>query len=241
MIRKSAWLLSAGMFAVATPAFAQTAVSTTDTDKQAAQPTPGATEGAATQAQPSEQQPVTTGDIVITATRRNQALSDVPMAVSAVTGAAASIYWRDRHPAAEPGFALAPRLLDDLGSGRRRRPHPRHRHGRRQSRPRRLGRRVHRRRLSRPRGNGLDGPRAARPNRGAARPAGHFVRTQHVGGPDFDHHRQAALHSGSERPDRCRQLRLSPRRGERHRTAQRHDRRPSRRCLGEARRLSART
>ena len=85
MIRKSAWLLSTGLFSIATPAFAQTAVSTTDTDKQAAQPTPGATEGAATQDQASEQQPVATGDIVITATRRNQALSDVPMAVSAVT------------------------------------------------------------------------------------------------------------------------------------------------------------
>jgi outer membrane receptor protein involved in Fe transport len=82
---KSAWLLSAGLFAVATPAFAQTAVSTTDTDKQGAQPTPGATEGAATQDQATEQQPANTGEIVITATRRNQALSDVPMAVSAVT------------------------------------------------------------------------------------------------------------------------------------------------------------
>ena len=43
MIRKSAWLLSAGLFALATPAFAQTATSNTDTDKQTAQPTPGAT------------------------------------------------------------------------------------------------------------------------------------------------------------------------------------------------------
>src|SRR6476469_7785362 len=85
MIRKSALLVSTGLFAVATPALAQTAVSNTDTDKQAAQPTPGATEGAATQDQAREQQPVDTGDIVITATRRNQALSDVPMAVSAVT------------------------------------------------------------------------------------------------------------------------------------------------------------
>src|SRR5689334_428069 len=83
MIRKSAWLFSAGLFAVATPAFGQTAVSNTDTDKQTAQPTPGATEGAATQDQARE--PVNTGEIVITATRRNQALSDVPMAVSAVT------------------------------------------------------------------------------------------------------------------------------------------------------------
>ena len=85
MIRKSAWLLSAGLVAVATPAFAQTAVSTTDTDKQAAQPTPGATEGAAAEDQAREAEAVDTGEIVITATRRNQALSDVPMAVSAVT------------------------------------------------------------------------------------------------------------------------------------------------------------
>src|ERR1043165_1157794 len=86
MMRKSAWLLSAGLFAVATPAIAQpTSQSNTDTDKQTAKPTPGATEGAAVQDQARQQQPVDTGDIVITATRRNQALSDVPMAVSAVT------------------------------------------------------------------------------------------------------------------------------------------------------------
>jgi iron complex outermembrane recepter protein len=85
MMSKSAWLLSAGLFAVATPAFAQTANSQTDTDKRAAKPTPGATEGAAVQDQARQQQPVDTADIVITATRRNQALSDVPMAVSAVT------------------------------------------------------------------------------------------------------------------------------------------------------------
>src|SRR4051812_4837732 len=85
MMRKSAWLLSAAMVAVPTAAFAQTAQSTTDTDKQTAQPTPGATEGAATQDQAREVQPVDTSDIVITATRRNQALSDVPLAVSAVT------------------------------------------------------------------------------------------------------------------------------------------------------------
>src|SRR6185503_6023341 len=82
----SAWLLSAGLFALSTPAVAQpTSQSTTDTDKQTAQPTPGATEGAATQDQATTQQPENAGDIVITATRRNEALSDVPMAVSAVT------------------------------------------------------------------------------------------------------------------------------------------------------------
>ncbi|HWC56390.1 MAG TPA: TonB-dependent receptor [Sphingomicrobium sp.] len=88
MIRKSAWLLSAGLVAVATPAFGQTAVSNTDTDKQAAKPTPGAAEGAATQDQARQQQSIDTSDIVITATRRNEALSDVPMAVSAVTAQA---------------------------------------------------------------------------------------------------------------------------------------------------------
>ncbi len=85
MMRKSAWLLSAGLVALATPAFAQTSQSNTDTDKAAAQPTPGAAEGAAVQDQAREPQPVDPNDIVITATRRNQALSDVPMAVSAVT------------------------------------------------------------------------------------------------------------------------------------------------------------
>jgi iron complex outermembrane recepter protein len=85
-MRKSAWLLSAGLVALASPAMAQTAPSTTDTDKGSAQPTEGATsEAAAAQDQAREQQPVDTGDIIITANRRNEALSDVPMAVSAVT------------------------------------------------------------------------------------------------------------------------------------------------------------
>ena len=47
MIRKSSWLVSAGLFVLATPAFGQTATSNTDTDKQTAQPTQGATAEAA--------------------------------------------------------------------------------------------------------------------------------------------------------------------------------------------------
>jgi outer membrane receptor protein involved in Fe transport len=79
-MRKSIWLLSAGLFAISTPAFAQQ----TDTDQGAAQPTDGATaEAAAVDAQ--AQQSGDAGDIVVTATRRNEALSDVPLAVSAVT------------------------------------------------------------------------------------------------------------------------------------------------------------
>ena len=87
MIRKSAWLLSAGLTVLATPAFAQVPPPTTpDTTQSNATPTEGATAtNAAVDNSAAEQQPVDTGDIVITATRRNQALSDVPMAVSAVT------------------------------------------------------------------------------------------------------------------------------------------------------------
>jgi outer membrane receptor protein involved in Fe transport len=83
MIRKSSWLVSAGFFALATPTFAAT--SNTDSN-DAAQPAAAPTAGPASQAPAqASDQPVNTGDIVITATRRNQALSDVPMAVSAVT------------------------------------------------------------------------------------------------------------------------------------------------------------
>jgi outer membrane receptor protein involved in Fe transport len=84
MIRKSAWLMSAGLFALATPALAQTAPSNTDTDKKAAKPTPGATEGAAVQNQAgskagSDRRHRHHGDAA------QSGVSDVPMAVSAVT------------------------------------------------------------------------------------------------------------------------------------------------------------
>src|SRR5215210_9460620 len=86
MMRKSAWLLSAGLFVMAAPAAGQTSQSNTDTDKGGAQPTEGATaEAAAVDDQARSQQPIDTSDIVVTATRRNEALSDIPMAVSAVT------------------------------------------------------------------------------------------------------------------------------------------------------------
>ena len=87
-MRKSAWLLSAGLIALSCPAYAQeTQVGPeTDTDATTAQPTQGATaEGAAVANVSNEQQPVDSNDIIVTATRRNEALSDVPLAVSAVT------------------------------------------------------------------------------------------------------------------------------------------------------------
>src|SRR5690349_6442581 len=84
-MRKSVWLVSAGLFAISTPAYAQS----TDTDGTTAQPTDGATAEAAAVAQTATTTapvaPVDSGDIVVTATRRNEALSDVPLAVSAVT------------------------------------------------------------------------------------------------------------------------------------------------------------
>ena len=97
---------------------------------------------------------------------------------------------RDRHPPAQPGRAVAARLVDRLRSERLG-AYPRHRHGRRQSRPRKLGRGVHRRRLSlafghRPQRTGRD-----RPDRSAARAAGHAVRPQRLGRPD-QHRQQGA-------------------------------------------------
>ncbi|HEU4497707.1 MAG TPA: TonB-dependent receptor, partial [Sphingomicrobium sp.] len=83
-MRKSTWLLSAGLFALSMPAYAQE----TDTDAGTAQPTQGATaEAAAVDNQDVEVDTANqdTSEIVVTATRRNEALSDVPLAVSAVT------------------------------------------------------------------------------------------------------------------------------------------------------------
>ena len=87
MIRKTAWLLSAGLTILATPALAQNTLPTNESGKPTTvPPTQGSTaDNAAVQNQAQQQQPVDTANIVITATRRNQALSDVPLAVSAVT------------------------------------------------------------------------------------------------------------------------------------------------------------
>src|SRR5215212_11371194 len=86
MIRKSMWLLSAGLFVVSAPAFAQTPPTPDAPQPDSAPPTESGNSQTGTGgAQTSGQQQTETGDIVITATRRNEALSDVPMAVSAIT------------------------------------------------------------------------------------------------------------------------------------------------------------
>jgi outer membrane receptor protein involved in Fe transport len=69
-MRKSGWLLSAALISFAAPAMAQDTQSATSVTETASP------EGAET---------TNAGDIVVTATRRAEALSDVPIAVSAVT------------------------------------------------------------------------------------------------------------------------------------------------------------
>src|SRR4029453_2443679 len=77
MMRKSMWLLSAGLFALSMPAYAQ------ETTSEPQQPESATAQAGAVDNQDSASQD--TSEIVVTATRRNEALSDVPLAVSAVT------------------------------------------------------------------------------------------------------------------------------------------------------------
>ena len=71
---KTVWLLTSALVAIASPAFAQEA-------------TPPAAEPAGTATEAAAVEPETGGDIIVTATRRASPLSDVPIAVSAVTAA----------------------------------------------------------------------------------------------------------------------------------------------------------
>ncbi len=73
-MKKSFWLMSAGLFAMAQPAIAQ----------ETPQDDPGAGPEEQAQAANDESQTTTT-DIIVTANRRASPLSDVPIAVSAVT------------------------------------------------------------------------------------------------------------------------------------------------------------
>ncbi|MCL6683691.1 TonB-dependent receptor [Sphingomonas alba] len=79
-MRKSIWLLSAGFAVLATPSYAQ------DTQGSSSTTAEGPSEAAAVD-QPKAEDEQKEGDaIIVTATRRNEALSDVPLAVSAVSG-----------------------------------------------------------------------------------------------------------------------------------------------------------
>ena len=78
-MRKSFWLVSAGVLALASPAYAQPAED---------EVSPTAQSGAVDDTGNAQTETAVRddGDIIVTATRRNQALSDVPLAVSAVSG-----------------------------------------------------------------------------------------------------------------------------------------------------------
>lgn len=78
-MRKSLWLLSAGIFAMSAPVAAQET-----TEGSPATTAEGPTEAAAVEEPAAEE--ASDDEIIVTATRRNEALSDVPLAVSAVTG-----------------------------------------------------------------------------------------------------------------------------------------------------------
>ena len=89
-MRKSVWLFTAAMFVVPAPLYAQQAdpgqpTRPTGPSGEAQVNPPNTAEQGAVKTTDVGQQPVDSGDIIVTATRRNQALSDVPLAVSAVT------------------------------------------------------------------------------------------------------------------------------------------------------------
>ena len=77
-MRKSVWLLSAGLSALTTPAFAQ------DTSQVPVGTEPSATEQAAVEPEGQAAAEAEPGEIIITAQGRRQVLQDVPIAVTAV-------------------------------------------------------------------------------------------------------------------------------------------------------------
>ncbi|MES2904488.1 MAG: TonB-dependent receptor [Pseudomonadota bacterium] len=78
-MRKSIWMLSASLAVLATPAFAQ------DTADQPSTPAEAPVEAASVDSAAQDAEAVDEDAIVVTATRRSEALSDIPLAVSAVT------------------------------------------------------------------------------------------------------------------------------------------------------------
>ncbi len=86
MVRKSTWLLSAGLFALSVPAHAQVAAPPSDESPEPSEPS--ATEQAAVEPEAQAAADANPDEIIITAQGRTQVLQDVPIAVTSVTGSA---------------------------------------------------------------------------------------------------------------------------------------------------------
>ena len=122
-MRKSVWLLSAGIVALSCPAFAQ------DTSPAPAGTEPSPTEQAAVEPEAQAVADAEPGEIIVTAQGRRQVLQDVPIAVTAIGGdemknsGVTDIRQLNQ---------LAPSLLvSSTGTeAQRLRRNPRHRHGR---------------------------------------------------------------------------------------------------------------
>ena len=79
-MRKSVWLLSAGLVALSCPAFAQDNQAT----PQPTEPSPTEAAGVTEEAQAASE--ADSGEIIVTAQGRRQVLQDVPIAVTAIGG-----------------------------------------------------------------------------------------------------------------------------------------------------------
>ena len=189
IMRKSIWLLSAGIFAISAPAFAQdTTQGSTSTAAE------GPTEAAAVDPADAEDAPQQDDAIIVTATRRNEALSDVPLAVSAVTGetlqntGAVDIRGLNQ---------VSPSLLVSSTSSEAGASVARSAASARSATmpASKVRSRCSSTAFIAPAPVGADRARPGRSHRGPARAAGHLVRPQRFGRPDSRHHRQAALHA----------------------------------------------
>ena len=153
-----------------TPAIAQPAADA------AQQPPPAAADATAAN---NAGQDSATGSIVITARRTEEKLQRVPASVSAFNARALDrIQAQDttglQGAVPEPQHRPGPRLVE-----RDQHLHPRHRPARRAADLRSRGRRLCRRRLSLAHPRQPARPARPRPDRGAARPAGHALRQEH--------------------------------------------------------------
>ena len=111
-MRKSVWLLSAGIVAISAAGICAGQSGNTDTNR--ASPTEQA--AVTPEAQAGADLDADNGEIIITAQGRRQVLQDVPIAVTAVGGGRDAEFRRHRHPPAEPARAVAAGFLDRHGS-----------------------------------------------------------------------------------------------------------------------------